>query len=85
MRLGLVIQLIRLGFLNDADQVGRVSQVSVMQDKFDCQPGSDRDDRTSSIKAWLRRLMHGQRSPYSAQFCEVGSILARDTCNESGF
>ena len=34
MRLGRqVVKLIRLGFLNDADQVGRVGQISVMQDE----------------------------------------------------
>ena len=89
MRLGRqVVELIRLGFLNDADQVGRVGQVSVMQDEVAVinmrilievvdaarvEAGAAAFDAMNGV-ALLQQ-----------QLCKVGSILSGDAGNECFF
>ena len=88
MRLGRqVVKLIRLGFLNDADQVGRVGQVSVMQDEVAVinmrilievvdaarvEAGAAAFDAMNGV-ALLQQ-----------QLCKVGSILSGDAGDECG-
>ena len=88
MRLGRqVVKLIRLGFLNDADQVGRVGQVSVMQDEVSVinmrilievvdaarvEAGAAAFDAMNGV-ALLQQ-----------QLCKVGSILSGDAGDECG-
>ena len=88
MRLGRqVVKLIRLGFLNDADQISRVGQVSVMQDEVSVinmriliemvdaarvEAGAAAFDAMNGI-ALLQQ-----------QLCKVGSILSGDAGDECG-